>query len=220
MSDKTSHDSASNNDALENGHSHKQPSDHGSQRHRLPFSQWAVEKVTWSWFTCTQSTGGISALLSKCPKRFEGLATIGTIIFIFNLVLFLIFSCLTLLRWRYDPKRFAKSFLTPPDSYFFGSFWLTTATIIIDIDAYGVPSCGPWLVTVVRVLFWMYAAITLVNVSVHMSLVFRQKGMKGNDFKAPAFLCILNAMLTGTVAATIVQNQVCSRVAISSLISC
>jgi tellurite resistance protein TehA-like permease len=165
--------------------------------------------MSWSWFTCTQSTGGIASLLAQCPKNFTGLSTIGTIIFLFNLVLFLIFTALTILRWRHDPKRFKASFTTPPDCYFFGSFWLTIATIIIDIDAYGVPSMGPWLVTVVRVLFWMYAAITFLSTTVHLSLVFRAKSMKVHEFKAPAFILILNPMLTGTVAATIVHSQVC-----------
>ncbi|SMY25403.1 unnamed protein product [Zymoseptoria tritici ST99CH_1A5] len=210
MSDETSDDSTSQSGTLENGHASrntKQHSDLSSDRHRLPFGQWCVERVSWSWFTCTQSTGGIASVLANSPKTFSGLQTIGTIVFIFNLVLFLIFLALTGVRWYHDPKRFAKSFVTAPDCYFFGSFWLTIATIIIDIEGYGVPHAGPWLVTVVRVLFWLYAAVTLLNTTVHLSLVFRAQTMKANDFKVPAFLQVLNAMLTGTVAATIVHSQ-------------
>ena len=53
----------------------------GEERRRLPLGEWIVERMHFSWFTCTQSTGGIAILLSECPKQFAGLQTIGTIIF-------------------------------------------------------------------------------------------------------------------------------------------
>ena len=31
-----------------------------------------------------------------------------------------------------------------------------TVSLLIGIQAYGVPSCGPWLITTLRALFWTY----------------------------------------------------------------
>lgn len=92
---------------------------------------WIVTNMSWSWFTCTQSTGGIASLLYACPKKFDGIETIGKIVFIFNIVLFLTFTTLMAIRWIADPLKIKASLLKGPECYFFGSFWLTCATIII-----------------------------------------------------------------------------------------
>jgi len=56
-------------------------------RRRWTLRRWLDERFDWSWFTCTQSTGGIAVLLSECPHQFRGLQTIGIVIYLLNLVL-------------------------------------------------------------------------------------------------------------------------------------
>lgn len=177
-------------------------------QHRTAFLPWLKTHFTFSWFTCTQSTGGISILLSSSPKTFPGLTTIGTIIFLFNIALVLLFTFLLILRWKYKPNLIRKSFTTPPECYFFGSFWLTLATMIINIEKYGTPHTeGMWLVTTVRILFWLYAGISLTSATVHMVIISKYVEMKIVDFPSPAFILILNAMLTGTCAGAIAGSQ-------------
>ncbi|KAF2213699.1 hypothetical protein CERZMDRAFT_120872 [Cercospora zeae-maydis SCOH1-5] len=176
--------------------------------HRLAFLPWLTTHFTFSWFTCTQSTGGVAILLSSSPKTFPGLHTIGLIIFLTNIFLFLLFTSLLLLRWKHAPPTLRKSFTTPPECYFFGSFWLTLATMIINIDRYGTPHIsGAWLLTTIRVLFWLYAAISLSSATVHLVVIARYVEMKVVEFPSPAFILILNAMLTGTAAAAIAKSQ-------------
>ncbi|KAF5658020.1 C4-dicarboxylate transport mae1 [Fusarium circinatum] len=50
-----------------------------------------VDGFTWGNFTCTQSTGGVALMLSKTPYSFRGLHTIGVVVFILNLVVFILF---------------------------------------------------------------------------------------------------------------------------------
>lgn len=45
-----------------------------------------IVHFTWSWFSCTMSTGAIAVLLASQPFTFTGLETIGKIFFIFDLV--------------------------------------------------------------------------------------------------------------------------------------
>lgn len=71
---------------------------------------WVVERFNWSWFTYAQPTGGIGIVLAQCPKQFYGLQTIGTIVFIFNIVLFLIFTALLALRWVSKPSTVRRCF--------------------------------------------------------------------------------------------------------------
>lgn len=181
------------------------PTEH---RHRLPFTKWVEARMNWSWFTCTQSTGGIAALIYACPKRFDGLQTIGAVVFVFNIVMFLIFTSLMAIRWIANPSKIRDCFITAPECYFFGSFWLTCATIIIDMQQYAVIHTGPWLLVAIRICFWLYAAITFVSTTLHLVFLFKHTPVEIHEFNPSIFLLILNAMLTGTVASAISADQV------------
>lgn len=194
-----------------NGTANAEKHDSLERRYRLPVRQWIETNMSWSFFTCTQSTGGVASLLYACPKRFNGLNAIGTIIFIFNMVLFLIFTTFMAVRWIGNPSKIKESFIKGPECYFFGSFWLTCATVIMNMQEYGVPHTGPWLLVAIRVCFWSYAAVTFISTTVHMVFLFKYTPVEIHQFNPAIFLLILNAMLTGTVAAVIAADQVSGR---------
>lgn len=143
------------------------------ERVRFTWGQWIVERFNFSYFTCTQSTGGLALALSECPKQFSGLQTIGVIVFILNLVLFLALLYFNVTSLDYQPIVIQKvSHTTVPECFFYGAFWLTIATTILGINRYGVPKCGPWFIVAVRVLFWIYAAATLLSICIHIIVVY------------------------------------------------
>lgn len=162
---------------------------------------------TWANFTATQSTGGIAALLSLTPHQFSGLNTIGVIVFIFNLVLLCVFVGVMTARAVVFPRRFKKSLIHAPEAFFYGSFWLTLATVIICIQRFGVPKGGPWLIVLVRILFWIYAAVVTLNATVHMLFIFTKTNIRTHEMNPAWFLLIFNTMLTGTVASAIASDQ-------------
>lgn len=169
--------------------------------------QWVVKHMNWSWFTCTQSTGGVAIVLSESPKQFQGLQTIGKVIFIFNIVLYLSFILLIALRWITNPRTFKLCFTEGPECAFYGSFWLSFATMIICMERFGKPNVGEWLVVAIRVLFWIYAAMTLLNSTLHLSLAFKYTPVVAMEMSPVWFLSIFNAMLTGTIAGSIAPSQ-------------
>lgn len=71
-----------------------------------------------SWFTLTMSTGGIALLLAVTPHTFPGLKTIGKIVFVFDLTLFLLLSTLILARFIMFPGTFTHSVYHPTESLF------------------------------------------------------------------------------------------------------
>lgn len=174
---------------------------------KLSFAKWIEERFNWSWFTCTQSTGGIAIILSECPKQFDGLQTIGVVVYIFNLVLFLGFTSLMVMRWTLNPAKIRECFTNPPECFFYGSFWLSFATIIISMEKFGVSHTGPWIIVAVRVLYWLYAAITLLSSTIQFIVVFKYTPVKSISMNPAWFLMIFQAMLTGTVAASIAGDQ-------------
>ncbi|KAI1101184.1 voltage-dependent anion channel [Jackrogersella minutella] len=166
-----------------------------------------IAHFTWANFTCTQSTGGIAILLSLTPHQFYGLQTAGVVIFIFNLVLFMLFCTMMIVRFVLHPYMVKRSFTNPPELFFFGSFWLSMATVIICIQQFGVPNAGDWIVTTIRVLFWIYAAVTLVYTTVIWVVVAARSPIDPLHISPAIFLMIFNTMLSGTIAGSIAQSQ-------------
>lgn len=166
-----------------------------------------LDRFTWANFTCTQSTGGVAILLSQTPHQFPGLQTAGVVIFILNLVLFVLFTTAMICRFVQKPSNLRKSLTEPPEAYFTGSLWLSMATIIICMQRFGVPYAGPWIIVAVRVLFWTYAAITLTYSIVIFVVMFIVCPLEPGTMSPPMFLMIYNAMLTGTVASSIAASQ-------------
>ena len=64
------------------------------------------------------STGGIALLLAVTPHRFHGLTTIGTIIFVLDVVLFVLLTSLILTRFYLFPGTFTQSIYHQTESLF------------------------------------------------------------------------------------------------------
>lgn len=166
-----------------------------------------LDRFTWANFTCTQSTGGVAILLSETPHQFHGLQTAGIVVFILNLVLFVLFTTTITCRFIQRPSSLRKSLTNPPEAYFTGSLWLSIATIIMCMQRFAVPHAGPWVIVAIRILFWTYAAITLAYNIVIFVVMFVICPLKPGSMSPPMFLMIYNAMLTGTVASSIAASQ-------------
>lgn len=108
-----------------------------------------------------------------------------------------------------DFHHFAKSLENPQEAFFFGSFFLSISVILGGIQLYGI-TYGPapaWLITAIRVLFWIYAAGSLIN-SIQQYWVFIIRSPSHPiKFSPPWFLAGYSGMLTGTIASLIAQSQ-------------
>ncbi|QKX54911.1 uncharacterized protein TRUGW13939_02001 [Talaromyces rugulosus] len=127
---------------------------------KLGFKQ-RIRHMTWAYFTLTMATGGIANVLHHIPSsyRFHGLDTIGLVIFLLNIVLYVAIWGLLLVRFTSFPYTFKASFLHPTESLFAPATVVSFGTILINISQYGPDRTGPWLLDVVRVLFWFDLAL-------------------------------------------------------------
>ncbi|KAK5628265.1 hypothetical protein RRF57_003980 [Xylaria bambusicola] len=166
-----------------------------------------ITDFTFANFTCTQSTGAVVIMLSETPHQFHGLQTIGVIIFIFNIVVFLCFCAVMLTRFILHPHMLKKSVTTPPECFFIGSFWLSMATVIMSMQQFGVPHTGFWVVVAIRVLFWMYAAVTLIYATAMFTMLYLKSILTPSQIQPAMFISVYNTMLTGTIAAFIARSQ-------------
>ncbi|KAK7017352.1 malic acid transport protein [Favolaschia claudopus] len=157
---------------------------------------------TWAWFTLPMATGGMSLLLSSQtqPHAFDGLQTIGKIVYLWALFLFTSVAICITYRFKRFPGTFTASLTHPTESLFAATPLLSLASIIAAIARYGIPSCGPWLIVAYRILFWMYFAISFVAAVGLYFLLFTSPALKLSDMTPAWDLPIFPFMLSGTVA--------------------
>lgn len=165
-----------------------------------------LEHFTWAWFCLPMSTGGIALLLSPAvqPHTFTGLQTIGKIVYIIDLVIFVLITAAITYRFIRWPSTFIASLTHPTESLFAATSLLSTASIIACIARYGIPSVTntAWLITAYRVLFWIYVAVTFIWAVFSYALLFTSPALKIQDMTPAWDLPIFPFMLSGTIAST------------------
>lgn len=153
------------------------------------------------------STGGVALLLADTPHRFPGLQTIGKVVYIFDLVLFLLLCAGISQRFIRDPLALRRSLDHPSESLFFPTFFLSIPTIIGGMQKYGEPSVGTWLPVVERVLFWIYLVVTFgVAVGQYYHL-FQAEKLTAQSMTPSWILPVFPVMLCGTIASIIAPSQ-------------
>ncbi|KAK4455711.1 malic acid transport protein [Podospora aff. communis PSN243] len=125
----------------------------------------------WTWFTMTMATGGIANVISSLPYRSRVLTGFGLAFFIFNLFLFAMNCVLIITRFRIRPGSFVNSFTEQFESLFISASIVSVATILITVCQYGIPKSGPWLLSVMEVMFWVYVGTsTVVSAGLYLTL--------------------------------------------------
>ncbi|KAL4924250.1 tellurite-resistance/dicarboxylate transporter family protein [Aspergillus undulatus] len=164
-------------------------------------------QVTWGWYSMSMATGGIAVLLYNTPNQFTGLLTIGKIVYISNLVLFSAITFCLSLRFLSDSSALKESFRSANETHFVGTCPLAIATIILGASSYGVSACGPWLVTALRIIFWIYVAVSLLQAVFHNWYLYHRHVARDQPFAIVRLLPSFPAMLGGTIASVLASNQ-------------
>lgn len=166
-----------------------------------------LKHFTWANYTLPMSTGGIALLISVQPHTFTGLHTIGKFVYIFDIFIFSVITAAIIFRFCHFPGTLKKSLTHPTESLFFATSLLSLSNIITCIAHYGIPECGPWLIVVYRILFWIYFAITFISGIAQYFLLFSDPRLKIQDMTPAWDLPIFPFMLCGTVASAGIKYQ-------------
>lgn len=168
-----------------------------------------LEHFTWANYTLPMATGGLALLLSEENQgfTFHGLQTIGTVVYIFDLVIFSLVTAAITYRFVKYRGTLLRSVTHPTEALFLGTSTLSVASIITGIAKYGIPVCGPWLVTTFQVLFWIYFAVTFMIAVGQYFFLFVSPLLKIQDMTPAWDLPIFPFMLCGTIAASGAATQ-------------
>lgn len=87
-------------------------------------------------------TNGAAALMYQLPYNVTWKDSIGKVIYISNLVLFVVLTSLLCTRFILYPPALKASFLHPMESSFISCFPLAVATLTSNAVYFGAASCG------------------------------------------------------------------------------
>lgn len=153
------------------------------------------------------STGALAVVLGNTPNRFPGLQTIGEIVYVLDLVLFLLFNGLMITRFILLPRKFIASLHHPVEGLFHGTYWVSVALILNGAYVFGNSKTGPWLAKALEICFWIYCVIAFVVSVAQYSLFFLFEHLKVDDAVPAWIFPIYPLLVVGTLAGTIIPDQ-------------
>jgi tellurite resistance protein TehA-like permease len=101
------------------------------------------------WFTVNMGTGIVSILLHNLPYNGVWLHWISVIIFALNVLLFVLFLSISMVRYLVYPGLWTAMIHHPVVPLFLGAFPIGLATIVEMIVLVCVPAWGHWAITLV-----------------------------------------------------------------------
>ncbi|NWA09973.1 TDT family transporter [Pseudomonas gingeri] len=121
----------------------------------------AIRQFTPNWFAATMGTGVLALALAQLPVEVPGQRAFAEGLWLFNILLFAVFSLLYGARWVLFFDEALRIFGHSTVSMFFGTIPMGLATIINGFLLFGVARWGDGAVQVAEVLWWIDVAMSL-----------------------------------------------------------
>lgn len=131
-----------------------------------PFSQLqhpreVIRQFTPNWFAATMGTGVLALALAQLPLAIPGLRALAEGLWLFNILLFTLFTVAYAARWILFFDEARRIFGHSTVSMFFGTIPMGLATIINGFIQFGLPRWGDGVIQLVEVLWWIDVAMSL-----------------------------------------------------------
>ena len=131
-----------------------------------PFSQLqhpreVIRQFTPNWFAATMGTGVLALALAQLPLAIPGLRVVAEGLWLFNILLFSLFTAAYAARWILFFDEARRIFGHSTVSMFFGTIPMGLATIINGFLLFGLRRWGDGVIQLVEVLWWTDVAMSL-----------------------------------------------------------
>ena len=121
----------------------------------------AIRQFTPNWFAATMGTGVLALALAQLPVAMPGLRAVAEGLWLFNILLFALFTAAYTARWVLFFDEARRIFGHSTVSMFFGTIPMGLATIINGFLVFGLPRWGDGVIHVAEVLWWLDVAMSL-----------------------------------------------------------
>ena len=166
-----------------------------------------LKHFTWAWFSTTMGTGSLANVLYQTPNKFNGLITIGKVVFIIDLVLFIAFVMAIALRFRLSRGSLWRSFTSSQEAFYVGTFWVSVSLILQAASSYGHYSgCGPWLSKAMEICFWIYCGFSLLFAILQYDILFVVENVEIGSMTPAWILPMYPLLVTGPLAGVLLQH--------------
>lgn len=115
----------------------------------------AIRQFTPNWFAATMGTGILALALAQLPFAIPGLYPLAEALWLFNIGLFVLFSCMYAGRWLLFFDEAKQIFGHSIVSMFFGTIPMGLATIINGFIVFGLPRWGVGVIPLAEALWWL-----------------------------------------------------------------
>lgn len=166
-----------------------------------------LHHFTWAWYTFPMSTGGLSLLLNVEPLRFNGLHTIGYVMYIASIIVFSAVTAAMAFRFALNPGTLMHSIKHQREGFFLGTAFLAVATLISGMNRYLIPANDPRYSWLVQTTFWGYAVSTFLLAVFQYSYVFKKHHFGLQTMMPTWILPIFPLMLSGAIASSVAETQ-------------
>ncbi|WP_210640007.1 MULTISPECIES: TDT family transporter [unclassified Pseudomonas] len=127
----------------------------------LPRPLEAIRQFTPNWFAVVMGTGVLALALAQWPANVSGLRLLGEGLWLFNILLFVVFTGLYAARWVLFFDEARRIFGHSTVSMFFGTIPMGLATIINGFLVFGLPRWGDGVLPLAEALWWIDVAMSL-----------------------------------------------------------
>ena len=121
----------------------------------------AIRQFTPNWFAATMGTGILALALGQLPGNSALLAGVGEALWLFNMLLFTVFTLMYAARWVFFFDEAKQIFGHSTVSMFFGTIPMGLATIVNGLIQYGLPNWGEPVIALAHALWWLDVAMAL-----------------------------------------------------------
>ncbi|KAK2606111.1 Plasma membrane sulfite pump involved in sulfite metabolism [Conoideocrella luteorostrata] len=168
-----------------------------------------VRNFTPSWFAVNMGTGIVSILLHNLPYNAQWLQYISYIFFGLNLVLFTIFTGLSIARYALYPEIWGAMISHPGQSLFLGCFPMGFATII-NMMIFCCQHWGNWLIYLAWAFWWIDVLLSMAT-AISMPFIVMHRHKPGLSTTTAALLLpivpAVVAAATGGIVADALPNH-------------
>jgi C4-dicarboxylate transporter/malic acid transport protein len=120
-----------------------------------------VREFTPNWFTVTMGTGALALALNQIPLRIPGAYDVAGGLWLFDIVLFALFTVLYAARWVFFFDGARGIFEHPVASMFLGAIPMGLATIINGLLIFGLALWGKPAICIAHALWWADVTMSL-----------------------------------------------------------
>ncbi|KAJ4986666.1 malic acid transport [Stagonosporopsis vannaccii] len=180
-----------------------------SQPHRQSAVQIAIKNFSPVWFLISMDTGIISIIMNILPWQFDGLGIISTIMFVFNLVLFTVFTLLAITRLLTFPRHVKSESLNQVEEISYqGAPAIAYLTLVAQVALTCSTAWGFQLTVLAYVLWWIGLVWTVILCSASVIVLAKRSITDDRNLSPAIFLPLIAVMTLGTTGGILTRYSV------------